>query len=608
MRLYMIGGTRFTMGVYNFEGGYSDAFFAVIPPSGAVTDYHSILIPNITHFNTVETNQRISSSGALWTIIPYRSKPTVTNDIDKNGFYAIAVNGIDQPWAIVDGTLAGTNVTSSNGSTFTNVNGVPMPAPLQAQNYPFFAIPMQVVSSNNAGSVPLVATDTTSKVLIAPRTIVSYNAAVVWGGFRMGTQSTHHSVSSSNVDNYDNYIAFSDIGLPHQLAQTGGVISTIRIGDSDQEPITAMGLSTTPTDTQGLKGQLCVWTGQRLTMFDGIPPSTDNPQGVNFSSVIFKSVGCNAPKSVVQTPYGLCFLGSDGFIYCIRGLAGPERIGNAVWEVFRSMSPRQQLQCAAYYDSRGYYKISYPETGHHADFGPSVTFISPFLGGIDTHYTNTPLQAEGLYNNRQLWADLREMQPPGSAKDIGVLWYGPMTGMQHACFCVASGAEDRGEMYAGSAIDGSIYQVNLDALTTDPIPTNPQVVQSIDTLAITGVFDMGDAQVDKTVSGFNYGMGTDRATTVYASCIVTPSDAGTAQIQADFTDTIAPPGGLIDSTLVADTDQAVSGDSIITVPHRPETRLRGKMFRFIFHESASAGAKIFYSDLQFRSLTAPRRK
>lgn len=71
----------------------------------------------------------------------------------------------------------------------------------------------------------------------------------------------------------------------------------------------------------------------------------------------------------------------------------------------------------------------------------------------------------------------------------------------------------------------------MDSRTADPDPNSPLEDVSIDTVAVTGAFDLGDAHVDKTVTGFNYAIGSDKATTVYTSCVITPSDAGTAQLQ-----------------------------------------------------------------------------
>ncbi|MGH3428065.1 MAG: hypothetical protein ACRDQZ_10940 [Mycobacteriales bacterium] len=126
-----------------------------------------------------------------------------------------------------------------------------------------------------------------------------------------------------------------------------------------------------------------VWTGRRTAIFDGIPPTSNNPQGVNFASAVFRNVGCYSPKSIVQTPHGVIFLGSDGHFYMIRGLAGPERIGTAVWPIFRGMLPRQMRQCAATWTPKDYYQISYPEMAGFSEYDSSTTFVAPFFGNLD---------------------------------------------------------------------------------------------------------------------------------------------------------------------------------------------------------------------------------
>ena len=610
-RLYFDQTVRWLVGAYNFEGGLPDQLFYV-------NDDDVYLLPSSNGANETV----ISSSGADFFFVPYRTKVADASVADpKVGYWAIGTNQANSPFVIKLGsTTLGDEVRCA---------------------------PMCVRKSNDSVS--------TGQKLYAIQAICVWQGAVVYGGFRMMDNA------GANEERFDHMICFSQPGEAHLIARDSNVISSVRVGDSEQEPITAMITTAVPTDSVGIRSQLCVFTGKRVTIFDGLPPVDENPLGVNFSSSIMGVVGCNAPRTVVTTPHGVVFLGSDGVVYLLKGLDGLVPIGSAVKAVFASMTPRQQKQCAAVWDPEGFYKLSYP------DVRPSGS-VKQYSGLLD--WLRIASRADADVPDRQFWADMRGLGQP--AIDIGVKWYGPMVGMKHSCMTVASGAQDRVEIYAGSAIDGSIYQVALSDYVTDPNPQNPSVsdlwrpstvyaagtdahqtasalrrwrvttagtsaatepswpasptvdvttqtdgtvtwtykgttgLNLIECGAATGLYDLGDAHVDKLVTALSFGFGTDRTTTVVSGIIVNQDNAAIAA-QEEFTRVVTPSGALLNSTFVLNSSVPTSGDVFELVTERPGSRLRGKTFRFTFYETPAAGAKVFFSDLSFRAILATRR-
>lgn len=547
-RIYFDQHDRWLVGAYNLEGGNPDQLFYV-------EDESAYLIPTVSDITSGEAV--VLTSGADFFFTPVRMTFVDGEAVDpKYSYWAMATNQVDQPLAIkMGGTTEGDKVR----------------------------VTALAVHAQNAG----VAADV--PMLYAAQSIVVWQGAVVYGGFRMRDNQ------GGLEQRYDNHVTFSDPGEPHLLAQTDGAISTVQIGDSENEPVTAMAVTSTPTDSQGIKAQLCVFTGKRVAIFDGLPPITDSPLGTNFQSVITGIVGCNAPRTVVTTSKGVVFLGSDGCIYIVDGTRGVVQIGTAIQSVFANLSPRQQKQCSAVWDPEGFYKLSYP------DVNPSGN-VRQWEGLLD--HTRKAKRPEADVPDRQFWGDLRGIGQP--AIDLGVKWYGPMVGMKHSCSTVANGAQDRGELYAGSAVDGSIYQIALPDEVTDPTPGDPNTDAYIEAGAVTGLYDLGDAHVDKLITALSFGFGTDRGTTVVSSIIVNADNS--AMVAEDvFTRVITPTGSLLGSTFTLDLSPLTSGDTFELITERPEDRLRGKTFRFTFYETPAAGAKVFFSDLSFRAIIATRR-
>lgn len=542
---------NFWVGVLDYGQQWADQLFYITPAK-------TLQIIATGFYN--DTNA-ISGHGSLFQVVPFRSggSDVATQQVPnpEYSYWAIGTNQVDAPFCLKQGEVGITATTLEVG-----------------RSTEFVALPGGTNSS-------------AFQRIFKVQALAVYQGAIVYGGYRM------KNLDGGPTSIFDHYITFSDTGEPHKLATTEGLVSSIRIGDTESEPITAMATSTVPTDTMGIKGQLVVFTEKRVAIFDGLPPLSGSPLGTNFQSTVLKGVGCNSPRTVVQTPGGVVFLGSDGRVYLVNGLSGIVSIGTAVEAFFKTLTPRQQRQCHAYWDPAGFYKLC---------FQPVVPVGVQAWSGKNDPFPDNPIPLATI-TELQLWADLRTMG--GQDTDLGVRWFGPMTGMKHACYGVANDASDKNQIYAGSAIDGSIYETGLQNLTVDPIPEDPTNTRVITVAAITGLFDMGDAHVDKLVTAVAYGVGTDRSTTVECSIIVNGTVAG-ASSQETFTEAVEPGGDILGTDFVAGASTLSSGDDFTLVTERPATRRRGKTFRFTFAETG--GARLFFSDFGFRAIVAQRRK
>lgn len=164
------------------------------------------------------------------------------------------------------------------------------------------------------------------------------------------------------------------------------------------------------------------------------------------------TVGTLSPRSVVLTPHGTVFLGSDRQVYLLPfGTSKLEPIGQKI----RSTStgtygieniPIAQLPnaCAAYHD--GFYKLSITIPG-------------------------------GTTNTRQYWLDIDNL----SRDEEGHYgpWYGPMLGMSINCFVVQNGSGDDGRLLGGNAnATGYVYRMNEAATYADDGSTITAIYQS----------------------------------------------------------------------------------------------------------------------------------
>ena len=483
--------------------------------------------------------------GALFQFISFRYKSADAVD-DTQAYWAIGTNGFSLPFVLKDGS-------SFSTSTDVAVTG------------------LNVVRSDQfEATIP----DSTPRIA-AVQALAVYNGSIVYGGYNMVTPSTGAKTE------FGNFIAFSDAGEPSKLATSNSLVSSIRIGDSLSEPVTAMSVNSIGTDSVGVKGQLVVFTDRRVVLFDGLPPVSGNPEGVNFHSVAMKDVGCNAPRSVVRTPQGVAFLGTDGLVYLIPafGSSGPVPIGRAVEPLLNHMLPRQHRYAAAYYHE-GFYKLSFVDAHRSRGGGGS--------GAKSTGTLTTSIPS------KQIWADFRYLDP--SAQDLGVRWYGRMINLWHGVFETALAAEDRGRVLAGSSYNGDLFELEREDLFTDPKPTQFISAAVPDPMpikieALTGPFDLGDAHIDKSVTAVSLGIGTSQAVEIDSNIIVS-GEVNCTEAGEKFTRIVRPCGGILGATAVyaaanvlkLGTSKLQPRDSHSLITERPSSRRRGRLFRFRFLE------------------------
>lgn len=152
-------------------------------------------------------------------------------------------------------------------------------------------------------------------------------------------------------------------------------------------------------------------------------------------------VGCVSPRSVVSTPKGTIFLGSDLQVYLLPYGSGELiPIGHKIQSqstgtIGIESIPLAQLSkaAAAYHD--GLYKLSFAVSG-------------------------------GTSNTRQYWLDVSRL----AVDERGFYgpWYGPMIGMGISMFANQNGPGDDGRLIGGEAgANGFVYRVNEPSIFTD---------------------------------------------------------------------------------------------------------------------------------------------
>ena len=536
-RMYTdMGSRRFLIGALDFEGGAGDKLF-YIDESGAS--------PVMRIMSTVDMTV---GSGGQWSFIDYYRKD------GSDSYYVIGTNEVGKPFCI---TL--------------NASNVPVAQLLD--------VDAEISGGDN---------------LIAVRSMCVYNGAVIYGGFMRSAED------GSSLEDFSNYICFSVPGEPHNLVETSGTLSDIRIGDSIYEPVTHVVVNSVANDAQGIKGQLVVFTTKRVVTYDGLPPVSGNPTGTAFHSVALGEVGCVAPQTVAQTPAGLLFLGTDGLVYIIPRFSsgGPIPVSRTVEPALAHLTQRAQRQCAATYDD-GHYKLSYPEHNANATAGAGSVSEWDMRTNQGNPNANIP--------NRQLWLDVRTPLDP-SQMDFGLVWTGPHTGMKHSCFANANQYDDHNLLFAGSAIDGTVFQTSVEGVHTDPSPESPGTAVPFVYDIQTGQFDAGDIHVDKNVRELMFGLNSNRAMTV-TSYIITSGEVLNAEDGVSFSNSLTPVGYQFSTaSTIALVPAIAPADSFRLFQNHPETPQRGRTFRFRWRASPSASTSLKLSDLSFVMEVAKRRE
>ena len=157
-------------------------------------------------------------------------------------------------------------------------------------------------------------------------------------------------------------------------------------------------------------------------------------------------VGCNAPRTMVWTPFGTFWLGSDLQVYMLPfGAVTPMPVGDKIRSKLIGFGgletvPNIQIKnaCACYHD--GFYKLSVAEDGQTT-------------------------------NGVQWWLDINRLTQDENGH--AGPWYGPMLGQTISCFAMQNGGGDGGECMAGEATaKGYVYQVGRNDVYGDVNPVD----------------------------------------------------------------------------------------------------------------------------------------
>lgn len=523
------GSRRFLIGAFDFEGGQGDRLFYV-------DESTSTPVTKLMTFNEMTVG-----AGGEWSFIEwFRQDPS-----DSTAkYYAIGTNQVGKPFTIK-----------------LDTNYKPVATLLDVQ-----------------------ATDGTNRYLYSVNSMCIYNGSVVYGGFNLATATAGDNEDKSN------YVCFSNPGDPHDLAETSNTLLDIRVGDTPYEPVTKVVVNSVATDTAGIRGQLVVFTTKRVVTYDGLPPVSGDELNSTLYSVALGEVGCAAPKTVVQTPAGLMFLGTDGLVYIIPRYSngGPLPCSRTVESVFKNLTLRQQKQCAAIYDD-GHYKLSVPEVNTDAREFKDINALYPFI----TRNGNV----NAVIPNIQYWLDVREPMD-ASQIDFGYVWTGPHTGMKHSCFVKGTGSEDYNVLWAGSAIDGTIFQAGIEGKASDPSPETVTTTVPLIYDIQTGQFDAGDIHIDKSVKSMQYGVNVSVALDVTSS-ILTSGEVPNSVAGVSFTDPFTPVGTVLDGNTTLGNLVLSPPNSFRFDSNHPGSPARGRTFMFSWYAAPTVPSVIKFSDLAF---------
>lgn len=289
-------------------------------------------------------------------------------------------------------------------------------------------------------------------VYMGVQSMCEFKNSLVIGGF-----ARYRPFVDANEEGYlggafegPNYIAFSESRNSHMF-HPGAVI---RIGANKQEPVTAMGRISSPSDSEGINSQLAIFTSRKVVVFNGLPPQgavIENISGFGptdesnqFAASLNFDVGTTAQRSVVETPYGLVFLGTDGVVYVLRGAEKPQPIGRAIQPILRGLAGESMRRAVGYFD-KGFYKLIVPDipAGNTEDmitqFNPPATTNSQMLSSSMFATNTVNIVSSTFFTGSSLGAfipsSLEHIYLQGSASDS--LGMGGMPPLVASAYAVA---------------------------------------------------------------------------------------------------------------------------------------------------------------------------
>lgn len=264
-------------------------------------------------------------------------------------------------------------------------------------------------------------------------------------------------------------------------AGSDSVIGATQFWRADQ-PVTALGKATFGTQANALREMLVVGTETQLYYVAGDVDAT--------LEQVSGSIGCVSPKTLVNTPLGLLFLGADRMVYLIRSVGPPEKVGLRIYPDLLKIPSAQLVDACAVYHN-GFYKLAFATTG-------------------------------GSTNTLQYWGDLL----PVLAGEDTIDWYGPHDGLAILAFVLLDGPADGLLLYGCQDGAGTVWKLDQASLYQDGAET---VVGEIHTKEFAEVTE--DAPENKLRqkiwNGFAFGYLKEATGSVGVSAVV---DAGASTV------------------------------------------------------------------------------
>lgn len=403
--------------------------------------------------------------------------------------------------------------------------------------------------------------DTNRWFVTGVQAIAEYNGVMVLGGYHLRRQLNSDEIA------FPHFVRFMDADDINTTSDT----ATLRVGANANEPVTAMGIVSAMTDTQGFRGQLAIFTSRRMVIYDGIPPTSAADSGSSFSNAVNTDIGTLTPNTVKNTPMGLLFLGSDGMVYIVRpGEQYPIRIGRSIQPRIKELSQDQLDECFAVFDGR-FYRLHVP----------------------------VPEDTGSFTTSEEWWVDLYALGSDQTRSDLGARWYGPMdrdTNSWGPAVLVRS-KDAVPTVYAGGSKRPVIFKEEAKTFTDDgnDIPVR---LESQD-------LDQGDKHVEKMFTALEFGARSGNSTTVDATLAATsPRDEVTNGEK--FSKTVGAPSPTYGGSGVNfGTPKYGLKGGYRLIELQPPNRVRGRTLKFTLKESSSTELELF--ELTLRVQPSGRR-
>lgn len=226
-----------------------------------------------------------------------------------------------------------------------------------------------------------------------------------------------------------NQVYASNVSYPYDFGTASGPTTArfVTVGDAFESKVTALGIFSYNT---GISGPESFWLAFKDSSCWAYSSFPDTSGGTSINNVS-GTVGCFAPKTIVNSPIGTIFMGNDGDIFLMRGNGEPYRIGARIKPFLQHLSLNSLLmaKCVAVYHE-DHLKISYPST------------------------------SSSTYNDAEIWADLR------TEDGNRIQWSGPHVGPHIGPQIILKGQGSTSTRYAADSAavrvlaldDSSTYQ------------------------------------------------------------------------------------------------------------------------------------------------------